>query len=212
MSAAQPIPSLDPWFPPAPAGAPAPPPVRAIGLVGIGPVSTGLAYWCATKGLGVILSDPETGTLTQAIGVIRALFHAAEGRGEISHADAHKAMGGIGVTTSVEDMEFCDLVAELQPEDTAAKRARFAEFARVLAPDAVLASVAAGPELEELFAVTGNPGRVIGLGFRAPVDSSPQVHVTIGSQTARPTAERVLHFLAALGKQPVLQGPARRQP
>lgn len=212
MPSAQPIPSLNPWFPPAAAGAPAPKPLRAIGVVGIGRVGTGIAHWCATRGLGVILYDAEAGALTQAVGVIRDLFHAAEQRGELTHEAAHKAVGGIGITTSVEDMEFCDMVVETLVEDAASKRSRFAEFSRLLSPDAVLASSASGSGLEELFAVTSNPGRVIGLGFFAPVHASPQVQVTIGSQTARLTAERVLNFLAVLDRTPVVQGQPRRNP
>ena len=124
MSQAHPIPSLNPWFPPAPTGAPAPKPLRAIGLVGSDKIATGIAQWCATKGLGVIMHDLEAGALTHGVEVVRGLFRAAEERHEITHAAAHKAMGGIGITTSVEDMEFCDMVIETLTEDSASKRAR----------------------------------------------------------------------------------------
>jgi 3-hydroxyacyl-CoA dehydrogenase len=210
MSASQPFPSLNPWFPPAPAGSPPPRPLRAIGVVGIGRIGTGLAHWCATKGMGVILYDPEPGALTQAVELVRTLFHAAEQRNEITHAAAHKAMGGIGITTSLEDMEFCDMIVETVVEDAASKRARFEAVAKVMPKDAVLATGASAAGLEELFAATPEPGRVIGLGFFDPVSASPKVQVTIGSQTARLTAERVLSFVAALDKSPLLNGSARR--
>jgi len=209
MSTANPIPSLNPWFPPAPAGAPAPKPLRAIGLVGTGKIATGIAYWCATKGLGVIMHDLEAGTLTHGVEVVRGLFRAAEERHEITHPAAHKAMGGIGITTSAEDMEFCDVVIETIIEDAASKRARFAHYARFMPKEAVLASCASEPGLEELFAVTAEPGRVIGLGFFDPVGESRQIQVTIGSQTARLAAERVLAFVVGLGKTPVIIGKAR---
>src|SRR5688572_18739925 len=211
MPVPNPIPSLNPWFPPAPAGAPAPKPLRAVGLIGVGRTATGIAHWCATKGMGVILFDPEPGALTQAVNVVRDLFHAAEARGEISHGDAHKAVGGIGITTSVEDMEFCDMIIETLVEDAASKRARFTQLARVMPKDAVLVSTASASGLEELFEATIEPGRVIGLGFFDPVSTSPKVQVTIGSQTNRLTAERVLGFVATLGKAPVMHGKARRE-
>jgi len=212
MTAANPIPSLNPWFPPAPAGTPAPKPLRAIGLVGIDRIGTGIAHWCATRGLGVILYDAESAALTQAVGVVRENFNAAEQRGEITHDAAHKAVGGIGITTCVEDMEFCDMVIETVVEDAASKRARFAEFSRVLPPEIVLATCASGPGIEELAAAIKSPGRLIGLGFFLPVHTAAQVQVTLGTQTARLTAERVLHFVSVLGKQPVVQGPPRSQP
>lgn len=202
-------PSLNPWFPPAAPGTPAPKALRAIGIVGTGRIATGIAHWCATKGLGVILHDLETGALTQGVEVIRGLFRTAEERGEITHPAAHKAMGGIGITTSLEDMEFCDLLLDTHTEDVASKRARFAEFSRVMPAESVLASAASVQGLEELFAVTKEPGRVIGLVFFEPVFSAVQVQVTIGSQTSRATAERVLGFASLLGKTPVLHGTPR---
>lgn len=210
MPASHQFPSLSPWFPPAPAGTPPAKPLRAIGLVGIGRLGTGLAHWCATKGMGVILYDPEPGALTQAVGLVRDLFHTAEQRNEISHADAHKAVGGIGITTSLEDMEFCDMIVETLVEDAGSKRARFAQLAAVMPKDAVLASGASASGLEELFEVTAEPGRVIGLGFFDPVSTSTQVQITIGSQTTRLAAERVLAFVATLHKSPVMNGKARR--
>lgn len=205
-------PSLTPWFSPAPADAPPVKPLRAIGLIGIGRLGTGLAHWCATKGMGIILYDEEPAALTQAVGLVRELFNAAEQRGEITHAAAHKAVGGIGITTSFEDMEFCDMIIETLMEDAATKRARFARLATIMPKDAVLATSASAAGLEELFEGTAEPGRVIGLGFFDPVYSSPKVQVTIGSKTARLTVERVLKFVDTLGKSPMLNGPARKAP
>ncbi len=212
MSAPNSTPSLTPWFPPAPAGATPPKPLRAIGLIGAGKTATGIAHWCATKGLGVIMHDAEAGALTQGVEIIRGLFRAAEERHEITHAAAHKAMGGIGITTSMDDMEFCDMVIETLIEDAASKRARFTDLARVMPKEAVLASSTTEAGLEELSASIPEPGRVIGLSFFDPIDTSPHVQIVIGSHTSRETAERVLAFVATLGKTPVVSGKARRSP
>ncbi|HWA27723.1 MAG TPA: 3-hydroxyacyl-CoA dehydrogenase NAD-binding domain-containing protein [Lacunisphaera sp.] len=209
MSASSHDPSLNPWFPPAAVGSPPLKPLRAIGLVGSGKTATGIAHWCATKGLGIIMHDNQVGALTQAIEMVRSLFKAAEERHEITHPAAHKAMGGIGISTSVEDLEFCDMIIETITEDAASKRARFTDFSRVMPPDAVLATCASETGLEELFDVTTSPGRVIGLGFFDPVDASRQIQVTIGSKTSRATAERVVAFINTLGKAPVVKGRAR---
>lgn len=206
---ANPIPSLNPWFPPAAAGTPPPRPLRAIGIVGCAKTGTGIAHLCATKTLGVIMHDSIAGALTQGVENIRGLFRAAEERHEITHAAAHKAMGGIGISTSVDDMEFCDIIIDTLTEDAASKRARFADFARVMPPDAILASCASEEGLEELFAGTASPTRVIGLSFFDPVESSRQIQITIGSQTSRLTVERVLALVNTLGKTPVVKGKPR---
>lgn len=204
-----PVPSLTPWFPAAADGASAPKPLRAIGVIGTGRTATGIAHWCAVRGLGVIMHDNEAPALSRSVEVIRGLFRDMEGRGEITHAAAHKAMGGIGITTGLEDMEFCDILVDTLMEDAASKRARFAELARLMPPDTILASGASLAGLEELLGVTASPERLIGLQFFDPVAASAQVQVTIGSKTSRVTAERVLGFTAALDKRAVIQGAPR---
>lgn len=202
-------PSLNPWFPPLAAGAPPPKPIRAVGLVGVDKTGTGIAHWCATKSLGVIMHDPEAAALARAVQVVRELFTAAENRHEISHPAAHKAMGGISISTGLEDLEFCDIIIETVTEDSATKRARFANLARVMPQDAVLASCASAAGLAEIGAALPGPERLVGLRFFDPVNESGQVQVTLGPATSRDTAERVLALVAALGKQALLLGPAR---
>jgi 3-hydroxyacyl-CoA dehydrogenase len=206
---ASPAPSLNPWFPPAPAGSPPLKPLRAIGIIGTSRTASGIAHWCATKTLGVILHDTEAGALTQAVEVIRGHFRAAEDRNEISHAAAHKAMGGIGITTSLEDLEFCDLVIDTLIEDAASKRARFEHINRVMPAETVLVSSASAAGLEDLVAVIQAPERLLGLQFFDPVNETPHAQVTITSRTARGPAERLLAFLATLGKRPLIQGAPR---
>ncbi|AOS44523.1 putative 3-hydroxybutyryl-CoA dehydrogenase [Lacunisphaera limnophila] len=206
---AYPVPSLNPWFPPAATDAPAPRPLRAIGVIGTGRTATGIAHWCAVRGFGVILQDNEPAALTRAVEVIRGLFREMEARNEITHAAAHKAMGGIGITTGLEDMEFCDMLVDTLLEDAETKRTRFTELARVMPPESILAAGASVAGLEELVAVTATPERLIGLQFFDPVHESTQVQVVIGSRTARATAESVLGFIAALDKRAMLQGAPR---
>ncbi len=201
--------SLNPWFPPLPAGTPPPKNLRAVGIVGVEKTSTGIAHWCATKGMGVMIHDLEAGALTHAVENVRALFRAAEDRNEITHAAAHKAMGGISITTGLEDLEFCDIIIETVTEDIASKRARFERFGKIMPKEMVLASCASGAGLAEISGATPAPERLIGLKFFDPVGETAQVQVTLGPVTSRDTAERVLAFVTALGRQAVLQGPAK---
>lgn len=204
-----PVVSLNPWFPPLAAGV-ALKPLRAIGLVGVEKTCTGIAHICAAKGMGVMMHDREAGALTHAVENVRALFRAAEGRNEISHDAAHRAMGGISITTGLEDLEFCDIIIEAVTEDAASKQVRFREFDRLMPKDMVLASCASAPGLAELGTLVAAPERLLGLRFFDPVSESKQVQLTLAPATARETAERVIALIAALGRQPIVQGPAPR--
>ena len=195
---------LDAWFPPEPAGAPALPPMRSIGLIGTGVMGTGIAHWCAMRGLGVLMHDADRTILKQGVEVIRELFHEAENQGKISHAAAHKAMGGIGLSSSLEDFEFCDLVIETVTENAAVKQQLWAELAKFVPPETILASNTSALSIEQITAGLPAPDRIIGLHFFNPVGRMPLVEIALTAQTTRATAARVLEFVRALGKTPVI--------
>lgn len=196
--------SLDAWFPPAPAGtAPIESP-RFIGVVGAGVMGTGIAQWCAAQGLGVMLSDTDGDVLKRGVQVIRGLFDDMVKRGAMSGAAAHKAMGGIGITTDLADFADCDLVIDAVVEDVAVKRKLFAELSAIVPPDCLLASNTSALPLEELMAGAREPGRAVGLHFFNPVGRMPLVEVVLGRATTRATAERALALVRRLGKTPVI--------
>lgn len=196
--------NLDAWFPPEPAGTPPIVPVRNVGIIGAGVMGTGIAHWCAMQGVGVLLHDVDRNILKHGVEVIRELFREAENHGKISHAAAHKAMGGIGLSSSLEDFEFCDLVVETVTEDAAVKQQVFAELVRFAPPEVVLASNTSALPLERITAGVPEPGRVVGLHFFNPVARMPLVEIALTAQTTRATAARVVGLVRALGKTPVI--------
>jgi len=196
--------SLDAWFPALPPGtAPVESP-RFIGVVGAGVMGAGIAQWCASRGLGVMLSDTNSDALKRGVEVIRELFQDMVKRGAMSGPDAHKAMGGIGITTELADFADCDLVIDAVVEDVAVKRKLFAELSGIVAPDCLLASNTSALPLEEMMAAAREPGRAVGLHFFNPVGRMPLVELVLGRDTTRATAERALALVRRLGKTPII--------
>lgn len=194
---------LDAWYPAEKTPA-APAPFRIIGILGAGVMGTGIAHLCASRGFGVIMCDTDHAVIERGITVIRGLFKQQEERGQLTHAQAHKMMGGIGVTTSLEDFEMCDLVIEAIVENVEAKQKLYAQLSRIMAPECVFASNTSALPLEELAATSTHPGRFVGLHFFNPVGRMPLVELVLGKETTRATADRALAFTKALGKTPVV--------
>ena len=199
--------TLDRWFP-EPAEAVPAVPFRTIGIIGAGVMGSGLAHWCAAHGYGVILCDSSRAAIERGVLIIRGLFAEGVSRGKVTADAAHRMTGGIGITTSLEDFELCDLVIETITEDVEAKRKLFAELSEKLPPDCVLASNTSVLPIEELAAGVVNPGRVIGLHFFNPVSRMRLVEVGLGSATARVTAERALGLVRSLGLTAVISRSA----
>ena len=197
--------NLDAWFPAEPEqSVAARAPVRSIGIIGAGVMGTGIAQWCAMRGLGVLLHDADRGILKQSVEQIRELFREAENDGKISHAAAHKAVGGIGLSSSLEDFEFCDLIIETVTENAAAKQALFAELGRLVPPECLIASNTSALALAQITAGLPAAGRIVGLHFFNPVSRMPLVEIALTPQTSRATAERVVELVRMLGKTPLL--------
>jgi len=195
--------TTDAWFPNEKTAAKCEP-FRIIGIIGAGVMGSGIAQWCASRGFGVILCDTDKDAVDRGIKVIRSLFKQQEERGTLTAAEAHRMMGGIGVTTSLEDFEMCDLVIEAIVENVEAKQQLFAQLTKVMAPDCVFASNTSALPLEELAATAANPGRVVGLHFFNPVGRMPLVELVLGKATTRATADRALAFVKTLGKTAVI--------
>ena len=196
-------PNLDAWFPSAAAGA-APKPFQIVGIIGAGVMGSGIAQWCAARGFGVMMCDADKAALERGVNVIRELFDEMVKRGKMTAAAAHKAMGSIGVTTSLEDFDGCDLVIEAIVENVAAKQKLFGELAKICGPACVLASNTSALPIEELSAGAAHTERILGLHFFNPVGRMPLVELVLSPRTARETAERALAFVKALGKSPVI--------
>ena len=196
--------NLDAWFPVEPEGSPVAAPVRSIGIIGAGVMGTGIAQWCAMRGLGVLLHDADRGILKQSVEFIRELFREAENQGKISHAAAHKAMGGIGLSSSLDDFEFCDLIIETVTENAAVKQQLFTELSQFVPPECIVATNTSALSIERITAGLPAAGRIIGLHFCNPVNRMPLVEIAVTPQTTRVTAERALGLVRALGKTAVV--------
>lgn len=194
--------SVDGWFS-APLAQPVKP-IRTVGIIGSGVMGSGIAQWCAAHGIGVIMNDVDAETLKQGVTVIRELFADAVKRGKMTYEFAHRATGGIGITTDLQDLEDVDMVIEAIVENAETKRALFQKLAKVVRPDCILASNTSALPIEEITAGVEHPGRTIGVHFFNPVSRMSLVELVLSPPTTRDTAERALGFVRALGKSPVI--------
>jgi len=195
--------TVDAWFPVAPA-ARAAAPFKKIGVVGAGVMGSGIAQWCAARGHDVVLRDVKPEFVERGLAVIRGVFDEAVARKKMKPEAAAAGLARVKTTTAWEGFGECDLVIEAIVENVAAKQALFAELAKVVRPDCVLASNTSALPIEELTATATEPGRTVGLHFFNPVSRMPLVELVLSPHTARATAERTLAFAKALGKSPVI--------
>lgn len=193
--------TLADWFAEVPAGLP---PIRKVGVVGAGVMGSGIAQWCAARGLAVVLHDSQPAALERAQTVIAGLFAEAVKRGKLTESAAAEARGRLTQAAGLAALADCDLVIEAVIENVAAKQKLFSELAAVVRPDALLASNTSALPIEEIAGHVPNPARTLGIHFFNPVSRMPLVELILGRETAAVSAGAALGLVKTLGKSPVI--------
>ena len=171
--------------------------IERVLVVGAGQMGGGIAQVVAASGRSVALLDPYPGAADRALGAMeRSLAKLAEKGGPEPGA----VLDRIEV---VDGFAPADLMIEAVVEDAAVKEDVFREADAVLPPDAILASNTSSIPIGSLAAVTGRPGRVIGMHFFNPVPVLKLVEVIRAEATSDETAAAVVALARDLGKEPV---------
>jgi 3-hydroxybutyryl-CoA dehydrogenase len=166
-------------------------------------MGNGIAHVCARAGYRVMLYDVSHPALYTGLERIQSNFarEVAKQRLTVQQADAARAR--ITLTTQLEDLAPTAVVIEAAPERFAVKAEVFRELDRLLGPESVIASNTSSISITKLAAVTGRPGRVIGMHFFNPVPVMRLVEVIRGLETTEETFERVKALAEGLDKTPV---------
>ncbi|HZZ58252.1 MAG TPA: 3-hydroxyacyl-CoA dehydrogenase NAD-binding domain-containing protein [Opitutaceae bacterium] len=182
--------SLAGWFPAAslPRHQPR---LERVGVVGAGVMGCGIAQCLAGRGVAVCLHDADP---DRALGADR--FLGAHARGD--------TLAQISTTTELSELRGCDLIIEAITENLAAKRALFAELARLAGPETILASNSSALPIERIAEDIDRPERALGLHFFNPVERMDLVELVLAEQTSPDAAQAGLAVLRLLGKAPVI--------
>lgn len=195
--------SLAGWYEVAP-GSAKPGTIRKVGVVGAGVMGSGIAQWCAARGLEVVLRDVQPEFVERGLGVIHGLFAEGVKRGKMTEAAAAAGRARIATTTAWDGFGECDLVIEAIVENVAAKQRLFTELAAVVRPDTLLASNTSALPIDEIAGHVPDPARTLGIHFFNPVSRMPLVELIVAPRTSAATAQAALDFVKALGKSPVI--------
>ncbi len=177
--------------------------IRTVGVCGAGTMGTGIAQVCATSGFSVVLYDAFPDVLPKAVARIQQDTDRLVQRGRLDPEARAQALGRLQTATSLEALSACEVVVEAAPEDLDVKQELFGKLAEV-APQAILATNTSSLSVAELAAATSAPQRVAGLHFFNPAPLMALVEVVQAPQTDPAVVARLVEFVRALGKTPIV--------
>lgn len=180
------------------------PPIRNVGVVGVGVMGAGIAQLAALKKCDVVLQEVEESALGMGIFRILALFKKAMGVGLVTQGEIEKKLAAIHGTTSWKGFADLDLVIESVPENLKTKRKVFAELEKHCSPSTILTTNTSSLSVATIQEEVSHSERLAGLHFFHPVHAMPLVEVVATEKTKKPVINNLLRFVVHLGKIPVV--------
>jgi len=182
-----------------------PRPVRRTAVLGAGVMGGGIAQLIAQEaGLPVRMKDVRAEALASGMAHAAGLFERQVKRHRLEAPEARRQMALLSPTLDYTGLGGVDLVIEAVVEKLEVKQEVFAEMARHVRADTVLASNTSSLSVEKIGAKTPHPERVVGMHFFNPVHKMPLVEVIAAPGSDPAAVATVFAFTRRLGKTPVL--------
>lgn len=180
--------------------------IGEVGVLGAGTMGTGIAMAFANAGYDVWLTDTNPQAMQRSRAVRAKAYESAKKRGRMSVEAADQASGRIRESSTIHDLQGCELVIEAVVEKQDVKEAVLGQLARLLGPHAVIASNTSYLNIDALAASTGRPQDVLGLHFFSPAHVMKLVEVVRGRETSDRVLATAMDVLKRIGKMGVMAG------
>jgi 3-hydroxybutyryl-CoA dehydrogenase len=177
-----------------------------VAIIGAGTMGLGVAECWLAAGVPVRLSD-ATPEATASAGT--GLAERVRGHVEAGLADAEllrRAQTTPCIAELAEAVQSVDLVFEAVFEQIEVKREVLRAVEAACPPEAPIATNTSSLPIDELAAFLSRPERFLGMHWFNPAEWTPGVEVIPGNATDPRVVERVVEFLRAAHKRPIVVG------
>jgi len=170
---------------------------KQVCVVGAGTMGNGIAHQFAECGINVKLFDVNAAQLQTAVGIIEKNLDRKISKGLLDEGSKDATLHRIRTCTDLVDaLMGTDIVVEAATENIDLKLKLFRQLDELAAPDTILATNTSSISITKIAAVTGRPGKVIGMHFMNPVPVMKLVEIINGYGTDA----SVTKSIEALGK------------
>jgi len=177
--------------------------INRVGVIGAGTMGNGIAHVFARHGYQVTLCDVEQRFLDRALETIGKNLEREVAKGKSSAEDKAASLKRITPALKRSQLANCDFVVEAATEKFDVKAEIFRDLDRICRAEVLLASNTSSISITKLAAVTGRPGKIIGMHFFNPVPVMKLVEVIRGLATEQQTFGTVRDLALKLDKTPV---------
>lgn len=182
---------------------------RAIGVVGSGRVTAGIAQVLAEAGASVLVFGGGDVTVDGDIAQAVKMLERRAAKGQITADAAAAAKSRIRAVSSIDGLSDCGIVVESMLADAPGTRSMISRLEAVLPPRTMIGCNTSSHTVTSLAAQALHPDRIIGLHFFDPVPLIRVVEMIPGLRTSAETVsagralvERIGHAVIAVKDSP----------
>ncbi len=180
--------------------------IEKVAVIGAGTMGGGIAMCFANIGVPVTLIDTSEEALKRGLGVIELNYRATASRGGMTPDEAKHRFANIKGATGLKAAADADMVVEAVFEDMALKKQIFAELDGIAKQGAVLATNTSTLDINEIAAVTGRPGDVVGMHFFSPANVMKLLEIVRARETSHEALKTAIDTGRRIGKVCVVSG------
>jgi 3-hydroxybutyryl-CoA dehydrogenase len=175
-------------------------------LIGSGAMSTGIAQMLASSELvsQVGIWSRHSANVLAAIERCKSKIQRLVEKEKLTSEAGRLAEAKIEAVDSLTYASSVDLVIEAISESYDVKTPFFRSLSEHIQPNTIIASNTSSLSITQLATTLPNPRNFIGLHFFNPAPLMELVEVIQGALTSQDTTTKMLEFLRAVGKQPIV--------
>ncbi|MDG2220610.1 MAG: 3-hydroxyacyl-CoA dehydrogenase NAD-binding domain-containing protein, partial [Rubripirellula sp.] len=183
-------------------------PIRRVAVIGAGAMGAGIGQLAAVRGYDVVLKEINEQAALAGQRRVEKLVDDLAKRKRWGSKERSELMSRIAVDCDDQVLADCDLVIEAVVEQMEVKESVFKMLDDTTMPSSILASNTSSLSVTDMARVTNRGNQVAGLHFFNPVHRMELVEVVRGEKTDDETLVRLVSFVKALGKTPVVTADA----
>ncbi|WP_229069252.1 3-hydroxyacyl-CoA dehydrogenase NAD-binding domain-containing protein [Actinoplanes sp. DH11] len=179
--------------------------VTKVGIVGAGLMASQLALLFLRRlQVPVVLTDLDQARVDKGVAYVNEQIDKLVGKRRMDEGTAAKLRGLISGSVDREVFADADFVIEAVFENLDLKKQIWAEFEKIVSPEAILATNTSSLSITDMAADLEHPERVVGFHFFNPVAVLPLLEIIKGEQTDDATLATAFEVGKQLRKSSVL--------
>lgn len=178
--------------------------IKIVGVIGSGTMGSGIAQTIAQHGCEVILYDINEEVVSRGVDTMISRLQRLVEKKRLNNKEYETIKKQIHTSTDLKDLNACQLIIEVAPENIKIKKDIFQKLDEYCSPETLLLTNTSSFSITEIASVTNRAEKVAGMHFFNPAPLMKLVEVIRGLSTSEVTIQIIYDFALKLDKKPVV--------